>query len=159
MTLRTVILSLSKYVRWLENNCNIFYLNKISIIFLLLFSFIFQLSAQSPSAVKYFSKLSRPEKCWVIAHPFKAKKAFRITKHVLLDVDSVKASGIIGTDNNGGKLDAFKHAYWMASVAIKIGSRRAKKLGIAHEKGNWIQFKKHQLEDTVLPDSVSAVMD
>ncbi len=106
-----------------------------------------------------FSKLSRPEKCWAISHLIKAKKAQTITKQVQLVVDSVKRSNSIGTDNNGGKLDAFKHAYWMASLAIEIGRNQALKLGNAHEKGNYLQFKKRLLEDTFLPDSVSSVMD
>lgn len=119
---------------------------------------VLKLPAQnSPS--KQFSKLSRPEKLWVFTHPFKAKKAFLITKDVIIDVDSIKKTKTIGIDNNGGRLDAFKHAYWMASLANTIGARRAKKLGVAHEKGNKIQFKKHQLEDRLLPDSISTVMD
>ena len=32
-------------------------------------------------------------------------------------------------------------------------------LGRAHEKGNYLQYKKHLLEDSILPDSVSSVMD
>jgi hypothetical protein len=110
--------------------------------------------AQSP-----FSKLSKPEKYWVIIHPFVAKKAMRISKQVLVDVDSIRKSEIIGTDNNGGKLDAFKHAYWIASLTCKIGKRKTKKLGIAHEKGNYLQFRKHEIEDRFLPDSVSSEMD
>lgn len=106
-----------------------------------------------------FRKLSRPEKCWVIFHPKKAKKALKITKEVQVVVDSIKKSGVIGTDNNGGKLDAFKHAYWMTSVALEIGNKQALKLGRAHEKGNYLQFKKNQFEDMVLPDSVSSEMD
>jgi hypothetical protein len=143
MTLRKVILSLSKYVRRL---------------FILSSLFVYHLPAQN-SPTKQFSKLSRPEKVWVFMHPFKAKKAFVITKDVLVDVDSIKMLNIIGKDNNGGKLDAFKHAYWMASIANTIGARRTRKLGIAHEKGNKIQFKKHQLEDSMLPDSMTTVMD
>lgn len=106
-----------------------------------------------------FRKLSRPEKCWVLCHPFKAKRALIVTKEVQLVVDSIKKSGIVGTDNNGGNLDAFKHAYWMASVALEIGSKQALKLGKAHEKGNYLQYKKHKLEDAILPDSVSSSMD
>ena len=74
-------------------------------------------------------------------------------------VDSIKRSGIIGTDNNGGNLDAFKHTYWMASLSVEIGKKQALKLGRAHEKGNYLQYKKHLLEETLLPDSVSSEMD
>lgn len=106
-----------------------------------------------------FRKLSRPEKCWALCHPFKAKKAAKITREIQVVVDSIKRSGKIGTDNNGGALDAFKHAYWMASVAMAIGSKQALKLGKAHEKGNYFQFKKQELEDAAMPDSISTVMD
>jgi hypothetical protein len=116
------------------------------------------MSAQS-NAFRQFKSLSCPEKSWVIFHPFKAKKAQRITKEVQLFVDSVKQIGIIGVDNNGGKLDAFKHAFWMARLTKAIGARRTRKLGRAHEKGNYIQFKKHELEDSALPDSISSEMD
>ncbi|MCK6649016.1 MAG: hypothetical protein L6Q66_05130 [Bacteroidia bacterium] len=106
-----------------------------------------------------FSRLSAPEKRWVLLHPFVAKKAFKITQHVMHDVDSLKNIGTIGKDNNGGKLDAFKHAYWMTSLSFSIGKKKALKLGIAHEKGNYIQWKRKLLEDSLLPDSISSEMD
>ena len=114
---------------------------------------------QSIVAQSSFRKLSRPEKCWVIFHPSKAKKAKKVTKEVQVVVDSIKKSGVIGTDNNGGNLDAFKHAYWMACLTLEIGSKQSLKLGRAHEKGNYLQYKKRLLEDAFLPDSISSVMD
>lgn len=77
----------------------------------------------------------------------------------MVEVDSIKKTGVIGVDNNGGKLDAFKHAYWMTSLAFTIGKKKALQLGIAHEKGNYIQWKRKLLEDSILPDSVSSEMD
>jgi hypothetical protein len=106
-----------------------------------------------------FSKLSRPEKCWVLEHPFRAKKAFVVTKKVMHVLDSVRQNGVVGGDSNGGKLDAFRHAYWMQSLSLSIGKKQAIALGKAHERGNYLQFKKHQLEDNLLPDSVSCEMD
>jgi hypothetical protein len=114
---------------------------------------------QAQSFLKKFAKISRPEKCWAFAHPFVAPKALKITIGSYAITDSIKRSGIIGADNSGGKLDAFKHAFWMASVSAAIGARKALKLGVAHEKGNERQFKRHQLEDAALPDSISSVMD
>ncbi len=125
-----------------------------NIFFLFLFFITCNTFAQSS-----FKKISRPEKIWAFTHPFVAKKTYRITQKVEQIVDSIKAKNIIGNDNNGGKLDAFKHAFWMANIAQHIGKRKALKLGIAHEKGNKIQFKKHQLEEKILPDSVSSEMD
>lgn len=118
--------------------------------------FFFSVNLFSQSS---FRKLSRPEKCWALCHPIKAKKAANVTQKVQIVVDSIKRSGIIGSDGNGGSLDAFKHAYWMASVAIVIGRKQALKLGKAHEKGNYLQFKKQELEDAAMPDSISTVMD
>ena len=69
-------------------------MKKIFFFFFLLFSF----SIYSQSK---FSKLSRPEKIWVFAHPFVAKKAMLASKHVLVVTDSISKLGIIGNDNNG----------------------------------------------------------
>jgi hypothetical protein len=129
---------------------------KTSFTFFILF---FSHFSFSQSAFSLFRKLSRPEKLWVFAHPFQAKRALITTRAVLSDVDSIKKTNLIGTDLNGGKLDAFKHAYWMASLTMKIGKKKALKLGNAHEKGNFIDYKLHRLEDHILPDSVSSVMD
>jgi len=128
-------------------------------IFFFIAFFIQLCSLQAQSLWSKFTKLSRPEKCWAFAHPFVAGKAFHVTIQTYAVTDSIKKTGSIGTDNSGGKLDAFKHAYWIASVTASIGSRKALKLGKAHEKGNKLQFKKHQLEDKELPDSISSCMD
>jgi hypothetical protein len=123
--------------------------------------FIFLLLFSSPvfSQSHHLPKVSRPEKFWALTHPFIAKKAIRITKEVQVDVDSIKKTGEVGTDNNGGSLDAVKHAYWMTALTIEIGKRKALKLGKAHEKGNYLQYKKNIMEDVSLPDSVSSAMD
>lgn len=128
------------------------------ILFFLLFFFQFT-PFHAQSLISKFNRISRPEKCWAITHPFVVKKALKATIRSYFVTDSLKNSGTIGTDMSGGKLDAFKHAYWMACVTRTIGSKKALKLGRAHEKGNKLQFKKHQLEDKILPDSVSTVMD
>lgn len=125
--------------------------------FLLVFPPIFSLHAQS--LIAKFAKLSAPEKCWAIFHPFVARKAFHATLQTKSVTDSILKTAIIGNDNSGGRLDAFKHAYWMGSVSLAIGPRKALQLGRAHERGNKLQFKKHQKEDDELPDSVSSCMD
>jgi len=123
------------------------------------FCILFFILAVSPGFSQSFKNLSAPEKRWALLHPVKAKKAAIITKQVQKDVDSIKQTGIIGSDNNGGTLDAFKHAYWMALLSKSIGIKNALKIGRAHEKGNYLQFKKRQQEDAILPDSVSCEMD
>jgi len=125
--------------------------------YLLLIFIYLLLSACSPNLRQSFSNISSPEKTWVYFHPFKAKKAFLISKEAENTKDSI--SEIIGNDNNGGHLDAFKHSYWMARLSQKIGKRAAFSLGKAHEKGNYKTFKKHKKEDGFLPDKQSSEMD
>ncbi len=120
------------------------------------FAFCQNSSAQSISS---FKKLTRPEKWWAVKHLFIAKKTFRVTQQVMVVVEEVKKDTLLDTDINGGQLDAFKHAYWMAMLAKNIHPKKAYKLGLAHEKGNYFQFKNKIAEDNILPDSVSSVMD
>ena len=104
-------------------------------------------------------KISRPEFFWVVTHPFVAKKALIISKDVLKTTLEIKKERSLDTLISGGNLDAFKHTFWMACLASKIGKRKALSLGKAHEKGNYLQYKKHKNEDGQLPDSISTVMD
>ena len=104
-------------------------------------------------------KISRPEFFWVLVHPFVAKKALNVSKEVLKTTLEIKKERSLDTLISGGNLDAFKHTFWMACLTSKIGKRKALKLGKAHEKGNYIQYKKHKSEDGQLPDSISTVMD
>lgn len=126
------------------------------IIFLFLPTFLF---AQSTSACKKFVNLSGPEKCWVLCHPFIAKKAFRISQNTLLITDSISKTITLDGDKTGGQVDAFRHAYWMAALAYSIGWRKALNLGKLHEKANYIDFKKHRLEEGIHPDKASCDMD
>ena len=87
-------------------------------------------------------KISCPEKRWAVFHPFIAKKSYNLTKETLQVTDSVKNSKILDGDINGGQVDAFKHAYWMALLSQNIKYKKALKLGKAHEKGNYKSFKK-----------------
>jgi len=111
------------------------------------------------SSVKAYKKLSSAEKCWVLFHPFKAKRAYKETKKVQQVVDSIKKTGDLGTHYIGNQLDAFKHAFWMWSLAEEIGCRSARSLGRQHERGNKQYYKAHKLEDTTTPDKVSGEMD
>ncbi|QCX40580.1 hypothetical protein FF125_19845 [Aureibaculum algae] len=113
----------------------------------------------SPRLKESFSKLSKPERSWVVFHPFKAKKAYQISKEALITTDSIANTNTIGNDINGGQLDAFKHSFWMARSAQSIGKSAALGLGKAHEKGNYLTYKKRQLEDGILPDKPASDMD
>jgi len=119
---------------------------------------LFSVTAFAQSRRAAFQHLSKAEKRWVFFHPFAAKKAQRISLHARAVADSlVKAGRLEGP--NGGAADAFRHAYWMASLVQEISPRKARKLGEAHEKGNYEQFKKGKLEDEAQPDSAGSVMD
>src|ERR1700751_2546470 len=93
--------------------------NFFLIIFLLLAA-----GLKSQSVIKSFRSLSYPEKLWVIEHPFVAKKAFHCTQRARLVTDSLEKTGIL-KDGNGGQLDAFRHAYWMALLVQKISPHKA----------------------------------
>lgn len=132
-------------------------MNKLSFISILFLIFSLQLIGQNKD--NGFSSLSSPEKWWVIWHPFQAKKALEVSLRALKVTDSIKKTGTIGVDINGGKLDAFKHAFWMASLSHLIGQKSSLKLGEAHEKGNYRSFLEGHPEDGLLPDKVSSDMD
>jgi hypothetical protein len=84
--------------------------------------------------------VSCPEKWWVFKHPFIAKKALTTTKNTLVVTDSLQKSYSLDGNINGGQLDAFKHAYWMATLTQKFNWKKAKSLGLAHEKANYRSF-------------------
>lgn len=132
-------------------------MNKLSFISILCFFLSSHLVGQSKD--NGFASLSSPEKWWVIWHPFKAKKALEVSLRTLEITDSIKKTGLIGVDMSGGRLDAFKHTFWMASMSHHIGRKASLKLGKAHEKGNYRSFLQGLPEDGVLPDKVSSDMD
>ena len=111
------------------------------------------------SKVKKFIRLSCPEKGWVIAHPFVASRAMRVSEDAKRETNSMSGSPFLGTHANGGKLDAFRHCYWMALLCVEIPWRKADKLGKAHERGNKKDFKNGRLEEGYLPDKASSIMD
>ncbi len=106
-----------------------------------------------------FSKLEKAERIWVIKHPFAAIKAKSISKFTLLKVDSLRKAMVLDTFLSGGQLDAFRHIFWMYQLTNKIGQRRARTLGKAHELANYQQYLNQRLEDAARPDSLSSVMD
>lgn len=119
---------------------------------------IFSGNLLAQSARKGFRNLSRPEKFWVMAHPCIAKKAFHCTERARFACDSLQKNNIL-KDGNGGQLDAFRHAYWMALLAQKISASKAEKLGKAHEKGNYLEWEKGMKEDSSRADSMMCEMD
>ncbi len=132
---------------------------KIRVFVLVLFSFSMNASGQKSSFTSFW-KLSCPEKWWVIGHPFVSAKAFKITKEARLKSDSLVKNLLLDADPFGGKVDAFRHTYWMARLAQNMKWKKALNLGRAHEKANYLSFKKMKYdEEGLLPDSISSVMD
>lgn len=109
------------------------------------------LSAQNKGKYQYL---------WALAHPFvalKVKKIYKANYHIYQEVKQKK---ILDTLENGGKLDAFRHGFFMACFAQKIKTKKLIRLGIAHEKDEIWQYKKKQkTEYTDIPDSASIQMD
>ena len=98
-------------------------------------------------------------KTWVLLHPFKAKKALKISNKAKVLSDSIAKTELLDKDKSGGQVDAFRHAYWMASLHQEIGKFAAKSLGKAYERDNYKIFKKNRLEDGIIPDKASKEMD
>ncbi len=111
------------------------------------------------SKMNKFKALSCPEKCWVILHPFVAKKALEVSENTRVITAQIMKERLLVGDGSGGQVDAFRHAFWMANLTLEIGWRRAKSLGRFHEKGNYRDYKKRRLEDEVIPDKISSEMD
>ncbi len=114
-------------------------------------------SAQSSNPS--FKKLSRPEKWWVVTHLFVAKKAARITIQARTVSKGMLNDSLLDHDADGGQVDAFRHSYWMARLAQEMCWRKAVKLGNAHEKGNYLDFKKKKTGEEVFSDSIASAMD
>lgn len=113
----------------------------------------------SQSGLKSFFELSGPKRAWVFFHPFKAKKSLEISKETNKATNLMQKSNLLDRDPSGGQVDAFRHAYWMARLSQEIGESAARSLGKAHEKENYITFKKNKLEDGIVPDKISSEMD
>lgn len=130
-------------------------MQKVFIIIFLFYSLI--ISAQSNW--QQFKKLQGAQKTWVLLHPFKAKKAFIVSREASRVSDSLRVSPLLDGDHAGGQVDAFRHAFWMALLRQQIGENPARSLGKAHEKDNYKTYKERKLEDGVIPDKISSEMD
>ncbi len=106
-----------------------------------------------------FKKLSRPEKCWVVLHPFVAKKAYNISREARSISKEMEQDTILDHDADGGQVDAFRHSYWMARLAQEMCWRKASSLGKAHERGNFLDFKKQRGGEEIFSDSIAGEMD
>ncbi len=104
-------------------------------------------------------KLYAQEKRWAIVHPFAALKVNRIQKKCYQIYNQPSLKTKLDDYSNGGELHAFRHLFFMSALAQKIKPKKLRKLGLAHEKGNYKQFLRSVLEEKEIPDSLSSVMD
>jgi hypothetical protein len=119
---------------------------KVSVVFILCGLILLQYpteKTEAQSLTKQKSqKISCPEKWWAVRHPLVAGKTYQLTKLSLSVTDSIGKNGLLDNNINGGRLDAFKHSFWMATLAQNIHWKKAKNLGLAHEKGNYKSYNK-----------------
>lgn len=114
-------------------------------------------SVAQPGAA--WKRLSKAERRWVVGHLFVAKRAYRVSLEARDRSRKLEADQRLDHDKDGGEVDAFRHAYWMARLSQTIGKKKALKLGEAHERGNYQDYLEGRAEETHLPDSMASVMD
>jgi hypothetical protein len=102
---------------------------------------------------------SRAEYQWAFFHPFSALRVKHITGRCDVLYQAYKKRAEPDAFENGGRLDAFRHCFYMAAYAQKIKRRKLIRLGHAHEKGNYKSFLRSQTEEGELADFMSCEMD
>lgn len=104
-------------------------------------------------------ELSKYEKRWALRHPFAALRIKKKLPEALKIYNEVKAAHLLDNFESGGLLDAFRHTFTMAYLAQSIPVKKLRRLGVAHEKGNYLDFKNQRLENSERPDSLLCEMD
>ena len=104
-------------------------------------------------------KPNKAEKKWAMLHPFAALRVQGISKKAKLIYRDTSITKYLDHYEAGGKLDAIRHVFFMASFAQKIKIKKIRELGVMHEKQNYQDFLNGHLEFGELPDSLSSVMD
>ena len=103
--------------------------------------------------------ISKYELKWAIFHPYAALKVKYQLPKAMSIYKEVKQLNLLDSLEFGGKLDAFRHSFTMAYLVQGMKTKKLRRLGIAHEKGNKHQFKKHQQEFGERADSLACEMD
>ncbi len=104
-------------------------------------------------------QISKFDLQWAVLHPFSSIKIKKELKVAMKIYQEVKTAKTLDTLEYGGKLDAFRHVFTMALLTKNINTKKLRKLGIAHEKGNKRLFYKNKLEFGERADSLSCEMD
>jgi len=103
------------------------------------------------------AQTSFPEWKWALLHPIAAIQTQKVVKQCQAHLTSYPVK--LDELHAGGQADAFRHLFYMAAIAQKIGIKKARKLGLAHEKGNYRAWKKGRFEDGNFADSLACIMD
>lgn len=107
------------------------------LLFLFLVSFL-SLSAQDQKML--IKSIKFQDKIWVTANINNIKKALIVSNHVLVKMDSLYKTGNFETNVEGSRYDAFRHIYWMYSLAKEIGIDKSRKIGVIYEDYNEYVF-------------------
>lgn len=132
-------------------------IKRLQLLLVLLFVMVANLSGQS--VLKKFKTLPLAEKRWVLFHLRHAKDVYALSIHCKQVSENQCNIQCVDSVSSGGTLDAFRHCFWMANLAQVYSEQFCRRLGQAHEKGNYQYYKKHKLEDNLLPDLASKRMD
>jgi hypothetical protein len=102
---------------------------------------------------------TREEYAWALVHPIVALKVNK-TKHALDTMyDRYVKLALPDSFDKGGKLDAFRHVFYMSVFTQKSRVKAVRKLGKAHERANLRNFKKNKEELGDLADEIFSEMD
>lgn len=108
------------------------------ILFLLVFISLQNSQAQNKSEI--IKSMSIENKLWAIANASCVKRALDMSEDVLHIMDSLYKQNFFDTDSEGSSYDAFRHVFWMYSLASEIGIEKARKIGIIYEDYNQYVF-------------------
>jgi len=100
-----------------------------------------------------------PVVLWGISHPFAASKIKKINNQCQFIYRQKEIKERLDSFSSGGKLDAFRHVFFMAAFQKEVSTNKLRKLGRAHENKNYRQFLKGEADNEGRHDSLSMIMD
>ena len=107
-------------------------------LFIVFFIWCGQSMAQNRKMI--IRSMSCKNKVWAIRNVSSLKKALVISKEVLNTMDSLYRENLFETNSEGSRLDAFRHIYWMYSLASEIGIEKSRRIGLIYEDYNQYVF-------------------
>lgn len=120
-------------------------LKKVKPLFFLLFAF-FTINGYSQNYDRIVESLSFKDKLWVAKNINSVISAKKISEDVVLTMDSLNKENFLGGNQEGGLFDAFRHIYWMYNLAVGVGDKKAKRIGVIYEKYNKYLFDNYSVE-------------